>query len=90
MLVLSRKVGERIVIDGNISVVINRVAGNRITLGIDAPKDVRVVRGELADQEKAEEALEETSEESEAFSAVFNGQPITFDFSDAPMVQRAR
>lgn len=90
MLVLSRKVGERIVIDGNISVVINRVAGNRITLGIDAPKDVRVVRGELADQEEAEKALEETSEESEVFSTGFNGQPITFDFCDAPMVQRAR
>lgn len=47
MLVLSRKVGEKLVIDGNITVVINRIAGNRITLGIEAPEHVHIVRGEL-------------------------------------------
>ncbi|MFN0020545.1 MAG: carbon storage regulator [Pirellulaceae bacterium] len=47
MLVLSRKVGERLVIGGNITVVINRVAGNRVTIGIEAPDTVRIVRGEL-------------------------------------------
>lgn len=47
MLVLSRKVGERLVIGGNITVVISRVAGNRVTIGIEAPDDVRIVRGEL-------------------------------------------
>jgi carbon storage regulator len=47
MLVLSRKIGERLVIGGNITVVVNRVAGNRVTLGIEAPDTVRIVRGEL-------------------------------------------
>jgi carbon storage regulator len=47
MLVLSRKVGERLVIGDNIAVVVSRVAGNRVTLGIEAPADVRIVRGEL-------------------------------------------
>jgi carbon storage regulator len=47
MLVLSRKVGERLVIGGNITVVVNRVAGNRVTIGIEAPDTVRIVRGEL-------------------------------------------
>ena len=47
MLVLSRKVGERLVIDGNITVVVTRVAGNRVNLGIEAPGVVRIVRGEL-------------------------------------------
>lgn len=51
MLVLSRKVGERLVIGGNITVVISRVAGNRVTIGIEAPDDVRIVRGELKPQE---------------------------------------
>jgi carbon storage regulator len=54
MLVLSRKVGEKLVIGGNITVVVTRVAGNRVTLGIEAPQDVRVVRGEL--QPEREEA----------------------------------
>jgi carbon storage regulator CsrA len=47
MLVLSRKVGERLVIDGNITVVVTKVAGNRVTIGIEAPDIVRIVRGEL-------------------------------------------
>lgn len=47
MLVLSRKVGQSIVIDGNVTITINRVGGKRITLGIEAPDNVRVLRGEL-------------------------------------------
>ena len=47
MLVLSRKTGEKLVIGDNITVVVSRVAGNRVTLGIEAPADVRIVRGEL-------------------------------------------
>lgn len=47
MLVLSRKIGEKLIIGDNITVVVSRVAGNRVTLGIEAPSDVRIVRGEL-------------------------------------------
>jgi carbon storage regulator len=47
MLVLSRKVGEKLIIGDNITIVINRVAGNRVTIGIEAPDSVRVIRGEL-------------------------------------------
>ncbi len=47
MLVLSRKVGEKLVIDGNITVEVVKVQGNRITLGIDAPSNVKILRGEL-------------------------------------------
>lgn len=47
MLILSRKVGESIAVGDNIRIVVNRIAGNRVALGIEAPNDVRVVRGEL-------------------------------------------
>ena len=47
MLVLSRKIGEKLVIDGNITIVVQKVSGNRVTLGIEAPNQVRVVRAEL-------------------------------------------
>ena len=53
MLVLSRKVGERLVIGGNITIVVSRVAGNRVTIGIEAPDDVRIVRGELKPEREA-------------------------------------
>lgn len=55
MLVLSRKVGEKLVIDGNITVEVVRIQGNRITLGLFAPPDVKILRGELNQkQPKAE------------------------------------
>lgn len=47
MLVLSRKEGERLVIGNDVVITINRISGNRITLGIEAPREVRIVRGEL-------------------------------------------
>lgn len=47
MLVLSRKKNQSIVIDGNIEIEVLQVKGNSIRLGIKAPRDVRVLRGEL-------------------------------------------
>lgn len=47
MLVLSRKVGEKIRVGSNITIEVRRVAGNRVSLAIDAPLDVRIVRDEL-------------------------------------------
>lgn len=47
MLVLSRKPGQELVIGENVRITINRISGNRVTLGISAPDDVRIVRGEL-------------------------------------------
>jgi carbon storage regulator len=47
MLVLSRKEGQRVMIGDSIVVIVNRIAGNRISLGIEAPPSVRVMRGEL-------------------------------------------
>lgn len=47
MLVLSRKVDEAIQIGDNITVTVIKVKGNTVRLGISAPADVRVMRGEL-------------------------------------------
>jgi carbon storage regulator len=47
MLVLSRKVGERIHVGDNIVLEIRRITGNRVTLALEAPRDVRILRGEL-------------------------------------------
>ena len=49
MLVLSRKEGEKLVIGDNITLVVSKIAGNRVTVGIEAPADVKIFRGELAD-----------------------------------------
>ena len=47
MLILSRKVGESIVIDGRIKVKVVGREGGEIRLGIQAPDDVWILRGEL-------------------------------------------
>jgi carbon storage regulator CsrA len=47
MLVLSRKRNEQILIDGNITIEVLQVKGNTVRLGISAPRDVKVLRGEL-------------------------------------------
>jgi len=46
MLVLSRKQGEELLI-GNVSLRVASISGGRVTLLIDAPENVRILRGEL-------------------------------------------
>ncbi len=59
MLILSRKVGESIVIDGRIVVKITRLEGEVVKLGIQAPADVPVHRQEVYEeiQRNNQEAL---------------------------------
>lgn len=47
MLVLSRKIGERIIINDHITVEVLQVVGNRVRLGITAPVGVPILREEL-------------------------------------------
>ena len=46
MLVLSRKVGEKVLIDGGIEITVLAIEGKRIRIGIEAPQDRRISRGE--------------------------------------------
>lgn len=47
MLVLARRVGEKLVIGENVTITIVGVKGNQIRIGIDAPRDVAVNREEI-------------------------------------------
>lgn len=62
MLILSRKIGESIVIDGRIIVKIVRLDGDMIKLGIEAPSEVPVHRQEVYDeiQKNNQEAMTNT------------------------------
>jgi len=50
MLVLTRKLNQSIIINGEIEVVVLEVRGEQVRLGIKAPKDVPVHRKEIFDQ----------------------------------------
>jgi carbon storage regulator len=53
MLVLSRKPGERILIGDDVAVTIVRIGPNTVRLGIDAPREMNIVREELCHRAEA-------------------------------------
>ncbi len=61
MLVLSRKKNESIVINDDISIVVVEIRGDKVRLGIEAPKEVPVHRREVYDAIKRAELNTETS-----------------------------
>ncbi|MDF2685974.1 MAG: carbon storage regulator CsrA [Clostridia bacterium] len=52
MLVISRKVNETFIINDNITVQILEINGDKIKIGIEAPKDIRIMRSEILETEK--------------------------------------
>jgi carbon storage regulator len=54
MLVLSRKIGEEIIIGDNIRVMVVAVRGNQVRLGFSAPGEVNIHRAELRDADARE------------------------------------
>lgn len=54
MLVLTRREGETLVIDGDIKVTVLSIKGNQVRIGIDAPKEVPIHRQELLELETAD------------------------------------
>ena len=55
MLVLSRKERQRIRLGDDITVTIVRLAGDQVRLGIEAPREIRVLRDELEPHEEKKE-----------------------------------
>jgi len=56
MLVLSRKKNESIVINNDITIVVVEIRGDKVRLGVEAPKEVPVHRREVYDAIKRNEA----------------------------------
>lgn len=56
MLILTRRVGESVVIGGDVTVTVLGVKGNQARLGINAPRDVAVHREEIHERIEREKA----------------------------------
>ena len=54
MLVLSRKLNEKIIIDGEIVVTVVKIDRNQVRIGIEAPRDITILRDELIEVEPRE------------------------------------
>jgi carbon storage regulator len=59
MLVISRKPGETLVISENIRITVLSSGNDKVTIGIDAPRDVKIVRQELVETIEANRASAE-------------------------------
>ena len=75
MLVLSRKNRETIRIGNNVTVTILRVKGNTVRVGIEAPRSVRVLRGELPNDFANDDCKEDSSAEQE--EGLPSGRPLS-------------
>ena len=79
MLVLSRKKNESIMIDDDISLVVVEIRGDKVRLGIEAPKDIPVHRREVFDairrNEAAAGAVDEADECPHELNAYDGAEP---------------
>ncbi len=78
MLVLSRKVGESIVIGDDVVVTILEIRGDLIRVGIDAPRHIKVHRREVFEAIEAanREAVAPTLEAMSEFASAIKGLPV--------------
>ena len=70
MLVLARKVDQSIVIGDNIVVKVVSVEGGIVKLGIDAPKDISIMRSELLEEVKEQNIAAAKSTDSSVISSL--------------------
>ncbi|MDD2294308.1 MAG: carbon storage regulator CsrA [Eubacteriales bacterium] len=60
MLVISRKTGESLTISDNIKITVVSMGNDKVVLGIDAPKEIKIMREELLETIQANQAATQT------------------------------
>jgi carbon storage regulator len=63
MLILTRRVGETLMIGDSVTVTVLGVKGNQVRIGVNAPRDVTVHREEIYERIKREQGPDEGGEE---------------------------
>jgi len=63
MLVLGRKKNQTLVIADSIVLRVTQIRGNRVTIGIEAPRDVTILRGELFPRDESEQPVAQVADQ---------------------------
>ena len=77
MLVLTRKPGEQIVVQGNIRITVVSVGPGRVKIGIEAPPDVQIDRQEIHEKKSHEDAVVILDPVKDATSVNDDTKPMT-------------
>lgn len=77
MLILTRRVGETLVIGDNVMVTVLGVKGNQVRIGVNAPKDVSVHREEIYERIKREKesGVQPLGSEPSSDTELSDGEP---------------
>jgi carbon storage regulator len=81
MLVLTRKLMERLYIGDNICITVVRLEGGQVRLGIDAPRDISIVRGELTRRARRDEPQHKATPDAPPMG---ERQPVSRPTGDSP------
>lgn len=74
MLILTRRVGETVMIGEEVTVTVLGVKGNQVRIGVNAPRDVAVHREEIFERIKREESGDEVGAPEASFdSSAYSG-----------------
>ncbi len=80
MLVLTRKQSETIQIGDSITITVLRMKGKAVRLGIQAPRDLNVIRGELAFEQADDQESAVTADETEEVASTIKPKSRARDF----------